>query len=160
MSAPLLGLVLAGGRSRRMGRDKAALTLDGETALARAVRLLEPHCSDVFVSVRDGDGQDDALRAGYPCIADRFGSVGPADGIASAQATRPDAAWLVVACDLPRLEAATLAALIAARDTGADATAFTSGRDALPEPLCAIWEPRSARHVRHARPRGRHSTTR
>lgn len=131
-----------------MGRDKAALEVGGESALERAVRLLAPRCQDVFVSVRAG--QDDALRARHACIADRHGSVGPVDGIGSAQAERPDAAWLVLACDLPRLDAATLDALIAQRDEDKYATAYTSACDALPEPLCAIWEPRSAAAVRAA----------
>lgn len=141
MIRSLHGLVLAGGQSRRMGRDKAALQVNGRTALERTVAMLAPHCETVFVSVRAGD--DDDLRARYPQINDRHGGVGPADGIASALAHAPEAAWLVVACDLPRLSSAALQALIAGRDPRADATAFRSGRDELPEPLCAIYEPRS-----------------
>jgi molybdopterin-guanine dinucleotide biosynthesis protein A len=49
----------------------------------------------------------------------------------------------VLACDLPFLDAATLDALIAGRDLERDATAFRSSHDGLPEPLCAIYEPRA-----------------
>ena len=56
-------------------------------------------------------------------------------------AARPDAAWLVAACDLPHLDAPTLAALVAGRDPGRVATAYRSATDGLPEPLCAVWEP-------------------
>lgn len=139
MSA-LFGLVLAGGRSRRMGRDKAALELNGRSALAHAVALLEPRCEQVFVSVREHD--DDPVRAPYQQIADQFGGVGPADGIASALRFAPEHPWLVIACDLPKLDANTLDQLIGQRDAAADATAYASGRDGLPEPLCAIYEPR------------------
>ena len=147
MSAALKGLVLAGGESRRMGRDKAALEVGGRSALVRAMELVDAVCEQSFVSVRRGD--DDALRARFARIEDRFGGRGPADGIASAQAHDPNAAWLVVACDLPRLDADTLAALVAGRAPACDATAFRSAYDpALPEPLCAIYEPASRAPIR------------
>ena len=141
-SAPLHGLLLCGGESRRMQRDKAQLAYAGEPQLLRAWRLLSAVTEHAFVSVRAAQ-QDDPLRAALPQIVDRFDAIGPAAGILSAQLAHPDAAWLVVACDLPMLDAATLHALVAARDPGKDATAFTSRFDGLPEPLCAIWEPSS-----------------
>ena len=66
---------------------------------------------------------------------------GPAAGILSALRTHPDTAWLVLACDLPFLTGEVLAALVAQRDPARPATAFQSGNDGLPEPLCAIYEP-------------------
>ena len=50
----------------------------------------------------------------------------------------------MIACDLPFLSDATLEHLIAKRQPGALATAYRSAHDALPEPLCAIWEPAAA----------------
>jgi len=140
--APLAGLVLAGGQSRRMQRDKAALEFGGETQLARAVRLVGRYAPATFVSVRP-DQQDDAERRRFPQIIDRIADAGPAAGILAALAARPDHAWLVVAVDLPLLDAATLERLLAARAPGAVATAYRSAEDGLPEPLCAIWEPAS-----------------
>jgi molybdopterin-guanine dinucleotide biosynthesis protein A len=144
--APLQGLVLAGGESRRMGTDKAALEIAGRSALARAVALVEACCTPVFVSVRAAG--NDPLRAKFATIADRHGGIGPADGIASAQANTPDAAWLVVACDLPRLDTHTLSTLLAARDGIHDAVAYRSETSPeMPEPLCAIYEPGSREQV-------------
>lgn len=140
--APLAGLVLAGGQSRRMQRDKAALEFGGETQLARAVRLVGRYAAQTFVSVRP-DQTGDAERRRFAQIVDRLSDVGPAAGILAAQETLPDHAWLVVAVDLPLLDAATLERLIGARDPGALATAYRSAGDGLPEPLCAIWEPAS-----------------
>lgn len=139
---PLYGLLLSGGASRRMQQDKAALAYRGEPQLLRAWRLLQAVTEKTFVSVRD-DQRDDPLRRGLPQIVDSYEAMGPAAGILSAQASHPGAAWLVLACDLPLLDAATLQQLIAARDLNGDATAFTSSHDGLPEPLCAIWEPSS-----------------
>lgn len=144
MTAPLYGLVLAGGRSTRMGHDKAALQFDGRDQLARAFCLLAPLVARCFVSVRP-DQRADPLRAAYPQILDLpDGPTGPPAGIRAAQLAHPQAAWLVLACDLPLLDAATLQHLIASRDPARTATAYRSSRDGRPEPLCAIWEPASA----------------
>jgi molybdopterin-guanine dinucleotide biosynthesis protein A len=140
---PLFGLVLAGGRSTRMQRDKAAIAYHGgETQLEAAMKLLAPRVARAFVSVR-AEQADDPVRAAWPRIVDRGDVEGPIAGISAALAEHPDAAWLVLACDLPFLDAATLDLLIARRDPGRDATAFRSSHDGLPEPLCAIFEPRA-----------------
>ena len=143
MTAILHGLVLAGGHSKRMQRDKAGLEYDGRAQLARAVDLLAPLVSRCHVSVRD-DQRGDPQRAAYPAIVDRIPDLGPIGGIHAAQQEQPGAAWLVLACDLPFLDAATLQQLIAARTPQRLATAFRSSHDGKPEPLCAIYEPASA----------------
>jgi molybdenum cofactor guanylyltransferase len=142
MAPPLYGLVLAGGRSTRMQRDKATLPYQGRNQLDRAMELLEPCVVQAFVSVRPDQRQDPA-RARYAQVIDAHEGLGPIAGIAAAQALQPGAAWLVLACDLPYLEADTIAQLIARRDPARLATAYRSSHDGLPEPLCAIWEPRS-----------------
>lgn len=143
MSAPLYGLVLAGGRSTRMGRDKAALPIAGRTQLEQAMALLAPRVERCFVSVRP-DQRADPLRAGFEQIADTRQGLGPTAGILAAQERFPESAWLIVACDLPRLDAATLDFLLRARAPARFATAFRSSHDGLPEPLCAVYEPASA----------------
>jgi molybdenum cofactor guanylyltransferase len=142
MSAPLYGLVLAGGRSTRMGKDKAALSYRGRTELERAMALLAPHVARAFVSVR-ADQRADPLRAGYEQIADTRENLGPIAGLLAAQERYPQKAWLVLACDLPLLEPATVAHLLSKRDPRRDATAYRSSHDGLPEPLCAVYEPAS-----------------
>jgi molybdenum cofactor guanylyltransferase len=147
VSAPLYGLVLAGGRSTRMGHDKAALRYQGRSQLARAMALLAPHVVRAFVSVR-ADQHGDPLRAGFEQIADTREDLGPIAGLLAAQERYPDNAWLVLACDLPLLDETTLAQLLAARAPQREATAYRSSHDGLPEPLCAVYEPGS--HTRLA----------
>jgi molybdenum cofactor guanylyltransferase len=143
----LYGLVLAGGRSTRMGQDKAGLRYaDGTPQLERAVRLLEHYVARVYVSVR-GDQASDDLRGRYPQIRDRHENLGPIAGLLAAHAEHPEVAWLVLACDLPLLDGATLAYLVAARAPSRSATAFRSSHDGLPEPLCAIYEPAGSREI-------------
>ncbi len=137
---PLRGLVLAGGRSLRFGSDKASARYAGESLLSRAVAAVGAVVADVRVAARPEQMQDDERRA-FRLIADRLHDIGPAAGILAAHETEPESAWLVVACDMPRLDAATLARLVAARDPAREATAFCAPRDGRPEPLCAIYEP-------------------
>jgi molybdopterin-guanine dinucleotide biosynthesis protein A len=143
---PLYGLVLAGGRSRRMQADKAALSYGSRPQLAEAFDLLSPRVDAAWISVR-ADQAADALRARFPQVVDGGIGEGPIAGIVAAQGQEPAAAWLVLACDLPFLDGATLDQLIADRDPARQATAFRSVHGGLPEPLCAIYEPKSRQSI-------------
>jgi molybdenum cofactor guanylyltransferase len=145
--AYLYGLVLAGGRSTRMERDKAMLEYAGRGQLERAVELITPLVERVFVSVRP-DQTAEPLRARFAQIVDAGDVAGPIAGIMAAQARHPDAAWLVVACDLPLLDQATLGHLLRSRRPERQATAYRSTHNGLPEPLCAIYEPSSREAIR------------
>jgi molybdenum cofactor guanylyltransferase len=141
-AAPLYALILAGGQSKRMQRDKAALVYHGRSQLEWAVSFVQPHVERVFVSVRP-DQSNDPVRARFEQIVDTEANLGPIAGIMAAQAKYPNVAWLVLACDLPFLDEGTLTTLVAARDPQRLATAFRSSHDVLPEPLCTIYEPAS-----------------
>jgi molybdenum cofactor guanylyltransferase len=140
---PVHALVLAGGLSSRMQRDKAALQYRGKSQLDRTVEFASRHVSKVFVSVRS-DQTADPARARHPMILDCVSGKGPIVGIRSALIAYPDVAWLVLACDLPFLSDTALTQLLRERDTARLATAFRSVHDGLPEPLCAVWEPGAA----------------
>ena len=140
MQLPIYGLVLVGGQSQRMGRDKALLRYgDGGTQLERTAALLQTTCEQVYISQRTGQAFPcpTASRAIYDCVD---GVKGPLAGILSAMRTHPDAHWLVLACDLPYLQIAALTKLIDAfRQESPQLTAYRSSYDGLPEPLCAIY---------------------
>lgn len=138
---PLLGLVLTGGQSTRMGTDKAALDYGRGEETRRVFSLLEEFCQQVFVSCR-ADQADLPGRKGLPQVHDQLLGKGPLSGILAAFEMRPDAAWLVVACDLPRLDRSVLETLVAGRHPFRFATAFR-GHQELPEPLCALYEPKA-----------------
>jgi molybdopterin-guanine dinucleotide biosynthesis protein A len=140
MSAPLYGLLLSGGQSRRMQRDKAALDYGGASALERSWALLTPLVERAWLSIRADQARDPA-RAALPCLADLQPGLGPISGIHAALHAHREAAWLVLAVDLPFLDAGTLQQLIAGRAPRRLATAFRSSHDGKPEPLCAIFEP-------------------
>jgi molybdenum cofactor guanylyltransferase len=139
----IYGLILAGGSSTRMHRDKAALAYAGKTQLDRAFELASRHVKQVFVSVRASQTAD-PTRAQHPMIVDSIQGEGPMVGIRSALAAYPGLAWMVLACDLPFLSDTALVQLLNERDASGLATAYRSTHDGLPEPLCAIWEPAAA----------------
>lgn len=143
-SAPLYGLVLAGGKSTRMKRDKAALKYHGKGQAVAAYELLSQFCEKVFVSARE----QQHIKNSFPKIFDKkkFSGIGPSGGILSAMTQYPKVAWLVLACDLPFVNGKTLKHLIRYRNSKKTATAYISRHDGLPEPLCAVYEP-SARPI-------------
>lgn len=141
---PLHGLVLAGGRSSRMGTDKAALLHpDGRPLARRTCDLLaEAGCESVLLSLR----HDQDLPPGFEkveavrVIRDPEGqSEGPLAGMLAALRSEPDADWLVLACDLPRLDVETLTHLVSSRQPGECFLSYRSEFDGLPEPLCAFY---------------------
>ena len=140
---PLHGLVLAGGRGTRLGsggRDKGLLDYHGQPQARWAMILLAPFCARVYVSLRPEQAGADEY-AGLPAVFD-VASLGPASGLAAAFALAPEAAWFVLAADMPLADRELLAALVAVRGSPpqAAATAFR-GADGRLEPLCAIYEP-------------------
>jgi molybdenum cofactor guanylyltransferase len=140
--SPLFGLVLAGGKSSRMGREKAGLSMEpgGVSWAARGLDLLAPFCSGVFLSLRDGQDPP-ADCAAVPVIRDAPGAAGPLAGLLGAFARVPHAAWLVLACDLPCATAEVISHLLQSRDSSSPFTAYASPLDGQPEPLCAVYEP-------------------
>lgn len=123
-----------------MGSDKAALLVDGRTLLTRSVELLKSLTIHVHVAVR-AEQADDQLRRQFDLLFDAVPAQGPAAALVAAWLHDPDAAWLVLACDMPALERNALEALVSGRDPSRGGTAWRTPDDDLPEPLCAIWEP-------------------
>ncbi len=146
-SSEIYGLVLAGGQSRRMGRDKALLLRDGQTQLAYIVDLLSRVTDRVFVSARS-DQRDEAQRSQFEQIIDRYDDIGPIAGILSAMTEYPQVDWLIVACDLPNIDEPTLRFLLDNRSVEQPFTAFKSSHDSLPEPMCALYRTGSDAIVR------------
>jgi molybdopterin-guanine dinucleotide biosynthesis protein A len=137
----LNGLVLAGGKSERMGYDKGAVNWFGKEQRYHIADMLKPLCNEVFISCRADQKQQ--INGNYNVLEDTFTGLGPFGAILSAFREQPDKAWLVVACDLPLLETETFKYLIEQRNISSIATAFNSPDNEFPEPLITIWEPKS-----------------
>lgn len=139
--AKLYGLVLSGGKSTRMGTDKGLIKYHGIPQRQYLYNLLSQVCETTFVSLREE--QEVELPKEMNTIVDLNEYRGPYNGLLSAHKKHPEAAWLVLACDLPIMDLNALKELIAARNPEREATAFALKENPLPEPLCAIWEPKA-----------------
>ncbi len=128
-----IGVVLAGGASRRMGLDKTQLDFDG-TSLVEHAALKLRHCVSVVAIADRGRGN----VLGYRSLQDASGG-GPAAGILGAAQAFPGRDLLVLACDLPTVTSALLEGLRAASRDPYDIVAPRWSRGA--EPLCACYRP-------------------
>jgi molybdenum cofactor guanylyltransferase len=138
---PLNGLVLVGGKSRRMGTDKSVLQYHDKPQRDVMFEILEKICQKTKLSCRPEQAGE--LVYTYDVLPDTFLNLGPMGAIMSAFRQVPNSAWLVVACDLPLLDEAAIRHLIKNRNPSAIATAYRSPESGFPEPLVAIWEPKS-----------------
>ncbi len=126
------GYLLAGGRSSRMGRDKALLPFRGEPLAGVVARAVEKAADSIVVVGR-------AELLGYPAIPDLYPGEGPLGGILTALA-HTTAEWnLTVACDMPEVTPEFLRGLLVrAAESGRDAL-IPIGPGGRPEPLCAVY---------------------
>lgn len=138
---PLKALILAGGRSERMGQDKGLLDYRGKPEVYHLYDVLAKLGLSPVLSVREDQWPELDAKA-YRVLSDKFLGLGPLSGLLTAMDSDPNAAWLVLACDLPLLNETTLEHLLESRSGKKMATAYRSMHDGLPEPLCAIYEPK------------------
>lgn len=131
------GLVLAGGKSTRMGQDKGAITYYDKPQREYMAALLSNNCQETFLSVQS------PLDSTAPQITDTFLDLGPFGGILSAFRQDPNRAWLAVACDVPFVDEKTIQLLLAERHPSKLATCFHNPETKFPEPLITLWEPRA-----------------
>jgi len=129
-----------------MGVDKWKIAYHRKPQALHQYRMLSALCEQTFVSLRPEQLIAPEL-ARLPHITDSIADAGPLGGILSAMRAHPGAAFLTVACDLPQLDSSTLGSLITARNAYRFATAYVSPHDDLPEPLCAIYEPKCAGRI-------------
>ncbi|MEP2023796.1 MAG: NTP transferase domain-containing protein [Reichenbachiella sp.] len=139
------GLVLAGGKSTRMKRDKSEINYYGKSQKDFMFDLLDSITDQAFYAVR----QDQLGTESDHQIADSFIGLGPFGAILSAFRSNPNRAWLVTACDQPFLTKEILEFLVLKRNPSKVATAFYNPETEFPEPLITIWEPRAYSHLLH-----------
>jgi molybdopterin-guanine dinucleotide biosynthesis protein A len=157
---PVVGLVLAGGRSVRFGGEKSVAKLDGRTLLEWAVQRLRAVAADVAVNVRAGtEAEAVATALGLPTLYDEAGdALGPLAGVKVGLiwAEQRAARLLAVSpCDAPLLPDDLYVRLLERADGGAAMAGTRDGR----QPLCAVWPVTALPAVREALTGGAHPPT-
>jgi len=139
MSTPeLYGLVLGGGKSKRMGKDKSILNYHGQEQRIHLYKMLNSICEKTYISCNKE--QRKSIPKNVEFVVDIQSEIGPLGGIYSAFKKNKKVAWLVVPIDLPLLEIENLKNLVKNRKADKYATCFFSDRL---EPLLSIWEPKT-----------------
>ena len=129
----LSGFVLAGGKSTRMGQDKAAVTLNGLTLLEHALASLRQVCRDVAVL-----GKQELYGALGPVYEDIFPGCGPLSGIHAALSNSKTQFNLIIAVDTPFL-APEFLSYLADRAIESGAIVTTPEIDDYTQPLCTVY---------------------
>ncbi|OHX53923.1 molybdenum cofactor guanylyltransferase [Planococcus salinarum] len=135
-----VGILLAGGLSRRFGSPKAFAELDGKAFYEYAYDALAAVCEHVVVITRP------ELKGRFPQTLDvisdsqKFAGLGPLAGIYTAMAERPARQYLVLPCDMPFIGAAETSALMQAASPGVDITAIRTDDHDIP--LFSLWNGR------------------
>lgn len=139
------GIVLAGGRSRRLGRDKAVEPFQGQPLIRRVIERIRPLTGEIVVSVADADrGNALPLDPEHRVAVDIYADSGSLGGI-FAGLSAANCPWgLVVACDMPFISQALCRHLLALRE-GWDAVVPMPGE--YPEPTHALYSKTCLPHI-------------
>jgi len=135
-TAPVKGLVLVGGKSTRMGQDKSNLNYFGKPQKEVARELLENNNLETYYSVGKLSKKEDEIH-------DAFLNLGPFGGICSAFQKDPNAAWFVLATDIPFVNDKIIQLLLKHRNSSKVATAIKGKGKEFVEPLITIYEPKA-----------------
>jgi molybdopterin-guanine dinucleotide biosynthesis protein A len=145
--AKINGLVLIGGKSKRMGIDKSLLRYYDKPHKEQTYDLLQIVLPDTTVFYAINSNQEKTQHT----IVDLYPDLGPFGAILSAFENDSSCAYLVLATDLPFISKALLRELISKRDTTKIATTFQGNNKNFPEPLITIWEPKAFSVLKHAK---------
>ncbi|WP_435416463.1 NTP transferase domain-containing protein [Polaribacter aestuariivivens] len=144
--APIKGLVLVGGKSTRMGKDKSELNYFGKPQKEHAKELLENNNFETYYSVQNESSVSSSAveKSQFTNeISDVFLNLGPFGGICSAFQKDPNSAWLVLATDVPFVNDEVIRQLLKHRNPSKVATAIKGKNKEFVEPLITIYEPKA-----------------
>jgi molybdopterin-guanine dinucleotide biosynthesis protein A len=135
----LNGLILAGGKSLRMGYDKSLIEYHNVSQREYVFTMLKNFCATVFTSCKITH----TVPVRFNPLPDHLDFDSPLNGILTAFAHDSLAAWLTIPIDMPLIDVEIISYLLSKRNTNKVATCFYDSDGKNPEPLIAIWEPRA-----------------
>jgi molybdopterin-guanine dinucleotide biosynthesis protein A len=129
-----VGFVLVGGQSRRMGRDKALLEIQGKPIFLRVAELVQPHVKECMVL----GPPERYARFGIPVVEDQYPAMGPLGALCTGLKISPCDWNLFFACDLPHLSPRVVARLLERVNQASAEAVVPRVRDRW-QPLCAAY---------------------
>ena len=128
----ITGIVLSGGQSKRMGREKGLIPLLGKPLIAYSIHVLEKTCSEVIISAN----QEDYKAFGFPVINDEMAGIGPAGGILSCLKASRTEGNFILSCDMPLVSTDLVRYILERRGNAGVTVPLHNG---YPEPLCGFY---------------------
>jgi len=144
LAPPIKALILVGGQSQRMGRDKSSIAFHGVPQRQYLAKMVQESGIEPILSVQQSIPGDPFVQ-----LADTFLGLGPMGAILSAFQSQPDVAWLVIACDMPFIDKNAINRLVQGRNPSSYATAFLNPATSFADPLFAIYEPKAYLRLLH-----------
>jgi molybdenum cofactor guanylyltransferase len=146
----MLGVILCGGQSSRMGSDKGLLRLQTGTWTQRAAEKIQSFAIPVIISVNPAQAATyQSKLPGYKFVTDNpsLSLKGPLSGLLSVHVEYPTEDLLVLACDMPMMDTEILKELISRYQLFPDQNAFAYKIKGEPEPLCGIYRADCLSHI-------------
>jgi molybdopterin-guanine dinucleotide biosynthesis protein A len=128
----ITGIILAGGKSSRMGKDKGYCTIKGKPMVMYAVDLLSQVCDNIIISSNNPDYK----QFGYTVVEDEIKNIGPLGGIYSGLKQSTTQHNFFLSCDMPMVSAELVQYILSSKE-GFDAVIPTWNN--FPEPMCAYY---------------------
>jgi molybdopterin-guanine dinucleotide biosynthesis protein A len=128
----LTGIVLSGGKSSRMGKDKGFCELNKKPLIAYSIDVLSSVCSQIII----GANTNDYNYLGYPVIHDKIKDIGPIGGIYSCLKSSKTSDNIILSCDMPLIPVALIEYILSKK---ADYDIVIPISNSFPEPLCAYY---------------------
>jgi molybdenum cofactor guanylyltransferase len=133
----ITGVVLMGGKSSRMGKDKSLLEINNQPLFKIAGQKLAHYCNQVFLSVNEHQKIENTYE--YPMITDTHEGQGPIGAILSCM-DKLETPILFLACDMPLINQEDIANLIKTRNKNQICSTYFHPKQQIYEPLLSIWE--------------------
>jgi len=128
----IVGIVLSGGKSRRMGQEKGLVKYQGKALIEYAIETLRPLCHELVISTSN----DDYSYLDLPMIADEIPDCGPIGGISACMNAVEGDIYLVISCDVPHVPTQLFADLVDQLNGNAVIPVDETGRK---QPLAACY---------------------
>jgi len=129
----ITGIILAGGKSKRMGRDKGQVMYQKTHLIEYSIKLLESYCNDIIISTNE---PAQYRKYGFQMIDDEFKNSGPMGGIHASLKESVNYMNFVLACDMPNITIQVIDVLLSHSSKDQITAPTLNGRS---EPLCALY---------------------